>query len=117
MALRHRSRITALFAALVLPATTFAQNGTISGRVTAGGGEPLQGASVNASGTSRGAISRADGSFSFAMPPGRYEVRARLLGYAAAVDSVTVTAGAATTANFTLRKAATSLEAVAILGT
>jgi hypothetical protein len=44
-------------------------------------------------------------------------VRARLLGYVAAAESVTVTNGSTTTANFTLQKAATSLEAVAITGT
>jgi len=95
-----------------------AQTGTVSGKVTgAGASEPLQGASISASGTARGAIVRSDGSYSFALPAGRYEIRARLLGYAAAAESVTVTAGGRTTANFSLSKAATNLEAVAILGT
>jgi iron complex outermembrane receptor protein len=113
---RFHLTITA-FATIVLPVLGIAQTGTVSGRVVGAGGEPLQGASVTANGTARGATVRADGSYSFALPAGRHELRARLLGYAAAVDSVTVTAGSTTTANFTLQKAATSLEAVAVLGT
>src|SRR5438045_178512 len=108
---------TSLVVALMLPAALVAQTGIVSGRVVGASGEPLQGASVSASGTARGATVRADGSYSFSLPAGRHELRARLLGYAAAVDSVTVTAGSTTTANFTLQKAATSLEAVAVLGT
>jgi iron complex outermembrane receptor protein len=99
------------------PAVVLAQTGTVSGRVVGAGGEPLQGASVVATGTTRGGTVRADGSYSFTVPTGRHELRARLLGYVAVTDSVTVAAGAVTTANFTLQKAATSLEAVAVLST
>jgi iron complex outermembrane receptor protein len=108
---------TALLTSLAIAPMSIAQTGTISGRVTAVGGEPLQGAAITVRGTSRGSIARTDGSYSFSVPAGRHEVRARLLGYVAAVESVTVTSGSTTTANFTLQKAATSLEAVAITGT
>ena len=111
------SRVPLLFALLGLPATGLAQNGTVSGRVLGAGGEPLQGTSITASGTARGATARSNGAYSFSVPAGRYEVRARLLGYAAAAESVTVTTGSTATANFTLQKAATSLEAVSVLGT
>jgi iron complex outermembrane receptor protein len=107
----------ATLTSLTIASVALAQTGTISGRVTAAGGEALQGAAVTARGTSRGSIARTDGSYSFSVPAGRYEVRARLLGYVAAVESVTVTNASTTTANFTLQKAATSLEAVAITGT
>src|SRR5438045_7277232 len=40
-----------------------AQTGTVSGRVVGASGEPLQGASVTANGTARGATVRADGSY------------------------------------------------------
>jgi len=108
---------TALLTSLAIAPVSIAQTGTISGRVTAVGGEPLQGAAITVRGTSRGSIARTDGSYSFSVPTGRYEVRTRLLGYVAAAESVTVTSGSTTTANFTLQKAATSLEAVAITGT
>jgi iron complex outermembrane receptor protein len=109
--------IGSVIAAIALPVVAFAQTGKVSGRVVGEAGEPLQGASVSAGGTTRGATVRADGSYSFTVPAGRYELRARLLGYAAAIESVTVTAAGSASANFTLRKAATSLEAVAVLGT
>ena len=103
--------------AAMVPTMIFAQTGTVAGRVVGAGGEVLPGASVAATGTARGAIVRGDGTYSLALPPGRYEVRARLLGYASAAESVTVASGATATINFTLQKAATTLEAVAILGT
>jgi iron complex outermembrane receptor protein len=111
-------RCPALLLTLFVAVPAAAQTGTVSGRVTAAEtNEPLQGASISASGTARGAIVRSDGSYSLTLPAGRYEIRARLLGYAAAADTVTISAGATATANFSLAKAATNLEAIAILGT
>jgi iron complex outermembrane receptor protein len=120
---RHMARshpfhhVIAIVATIALPAVGLAQTGTVSGRVVGAGGEPLQGASVVATGTARGGTVRGDGSYSFSLPAGRHEVRARLLGYVAVAESVTVVAGSTATANFTLQKAATSLEAVAVLST
>src|SRR5512132_1017960 len=109
--------VPAIVAVIGFSGALQAQHGTISGRVVGNGGEALQGATVNARGTARGTIVRADGSYAFTLPAGRYEVRARMLGYVARAESVTVTAGATTNVDFTLQKAATSLEAVAITGT
>jgi iron complex outermembrane recepter protein len=91
--------------------------GTLKGRVTGPTGEGLGGASVAASGTQLSGVARADGSYHLALPPGRYEVRARLLGYAATTDSVTITAGAVTTKDFHVQHLTTNLETVAIIGT
>ena len=91
--------------------------GTVTGRVVDPTGAPLQGAAVSLAGTMRGAIVRSDGSYRLTAPAGRYEIRARLLGYAPAADSVTVTAGSEVTKSFTLARAATSLEAVSVIGT
>ncbi|HEY2856541.1 MAG TPA: TonB-dependent receptor [Gemmatimonadaceae bacterium] len=91
--------------------------GTISGRVTDTQGGPLQGATVSLVGTTRGAIVRSDGSYRITAPAGRYEVRARLIGYTARADSVTLTAGGDVTKSFTLDRAATNLEAVSVIGT
>ena len=91
--------------------------GTLTGRVTGSGGEALQGAAISVANLQRGAIVRADGSYQLTLPAGHHEVRVRLLGYQATRDFVDITAGATTSKNFTLEKAATSLEAVAILGT
>lgn len=91
--------------------------GTISGRVVDAQGSPLQGAAVSLAGTTRGAIVRSDGSYRLTAPAGRYEIRARLLGYTPRADSVTVTAGSDVTKSFTLERAATSIEAVSVIGT
>lgn len=111
-----------LAVALLLATPTVRANaqdrGTLTGKVTdAEAGTPLSGASVSVSGTTLGAIARADGSYRVQLPPGRYEVRARLLGFEVARDSVTIAAGASVTKNFTLAKAVNNLEQVVVTGT
>ena len=107
--------------ALVLslhPLVLAAQSGgTVVGRVVDTQGTPLQGATVTLAGTTRGATVRGDGSYRLSAPAGRYEIRARLLGYTPRADSVTVTAGGEVTKSFTLDRAATSIEAVSVIGT
>ncbi len=130
--MQHRPWHQVLALALILlPSAAAAQDArTVTGRVTGELGEPLQGATVSASGTTRVAVTREDGSYRLVLPPGRYELRARLVGYAAVRESVTVsprTAGsgvevvqaseAAGNRDFRLPRAVTTLEAVAVLGT
>ena len=113
-------RCAAIFAATILlnPLTLCAQStGTITGRVLDAQGAPLQGATVSLAGTPRGAIVRSDGSYRLSAPAGRYEIRARLLGYTPRSDSVTVSAGSGVTKSFSLDRAATSIEAVSVIGT
>ena len=100
----------------VAPAVLFAQEttGTVAGRVM-GGDAPVVGATVRAGG--RAAPSRADGRYRLVLPPGRYEVRVRALGFNTITDSVSVTAGGVTTADFTLTRAIATLEAVSTLST
>ncbi len=94
-----------------------ATTGTLTGRVTsAETGEPVAGATVAITGTTQGAITRGDGTYRIALRPGTYELRARLIGYASARDSVVIVSGTATTRNFRLSRAASSLEAVAVVG-
>jgi iron complex outermembrane recepter protein len=114
--LRHAVVLAVL--PFLLPSWLAAQStGTISGRVTDTQGGPLQGATVSLVGTTRGGIVRSDGSYRITAPAGRYEIRARLLGYTPRADSVTVTAGSSVTKSFTLDRAATSIEAVSVIGT
>jgi iron complex outermembrane receptor protein len=119
------------FALVVVPSLAGAQEaGVVTGRVTGELGEPLQGATVTASGTTRAAVTRDDGSYRLVLPPGRYELRARLVGYAAVRESVTVAPRSTTrgvevvqaardalSRDFRLARAVTTLEAVAVLGT
>jgi iron complex outermembrane receptor protein len=113
-----RTIIHGLFVAAVMGARTLhAQTtGSLTGRVSAADGAPLQGATVSVSGTARVAMARGDGRYQLALPSGRYEVRTRLLGYAAVVDSVTI-GGQPVAHDVTLQRVATSLESVAIIGT
>lgn len=112
-----RSLAHALFLLSAATTSLAAQQGTVSGRVRTAAGEALPGATVSATGTTRGTLVRSDGSYQISLPPGRYELRARLLGYAAAAESVTVVAGGSVTRNFLLDRAATALDAVAVVGT
>mgnify|MGYP002777810016 CR=1 FL=1 len=110
----------AAFAVHAAAATAAAQpvaTGTVAGRVTGEDGAPLVGVSVSLAGTTIGAITRADGSYRFTARAGRYEARARLIGYALGRDSVTVAAGAVATQNFRLARSASTLDAVAVVGT
>src|SRR3954462_4106229 len=103
---------------ILIPTAVSAQStGTVSGRVVDGQGAPLQGATISLAGTTRGAIARSDGSYRLTAPAGRYEIRARLLGYTPRADSITITAGSDVTKSFTLERAATSIEAVSVIGT
>ncbi len=90
--------------------------GTVTGKVVAATGEPIAGASVAVSGTQFGAIAKNDGTYRINLRPGRYELRARLIGYGLVRDSVTIRAGQTVTQNFTLTRAAAALSAVAVIG-
>jgi iron complex outermembrane receptor protein len=115
-ALRHAALLA--FVALFHPIALAAQStGSVTGRVVDTQGGSLQGATVSLAGTPRGATVRSDGSYRLTAPVGRYEIRARLLGYTPRVDSVTITAGGEVIKTFTLERAATSIEAVSVIGT
>jgi iron complex outermembrane receptor protein len=107
-----------LAAFVSLPAPLAAQaSGTLTGKVTEqGGAEAIQGASISAVGTQRGALTRADGTYRFVLPAGRYEIVARLLGFASKRVQVTITAGQTVTQDFALEKAGAQLSAVAVVG-
>src|ERR671916_1232522 len=104
--MRTRLHSALAFALVVIPSIAAAQEAvTVTGRVTGENGEPLQGATVTASGTTRVAVTRDDGSYRLVLPPGRYELRARLLGYTAARESVTVVGRESVTRDFRLARA------------
>src|SRR5258708_5574847 len=114
----HRAVLLFVAESAFIPSRLSAQasTGSVSGRVTAAG-EGVSGAAVLATGTGRGVQTRQDGSYRLVLPPGRYELRARAVGYTSARDSVIVAAGGTYLMNFALEKSITSLEAVSTLGT
>lgn len=113
----RRALCRAAVVALV-PSALAAQGatGTVTGRVNANG-EAVVAGTVVATGTGRGTQTRADGTYRLTLTVGRYELRARAVGFASGRDSVTITAGGTATVNFTLEKRAATLEAVTTLGT
>jgi iron complex outermembrane receptor protein len=104
-------------ALLGLGATSiWAQTGTITGKVTdAKSKEPLS-ARVYVPSIKRGASAKADGSFSFAVPPGTYEVQASYTSYKTAKQTVTVTVGQETTLNFALNEDLVRTAEAVVLG-
>ncbi len=97
------SSLVLLIAASQLFAAT---TGKIAGKVIdEQSGEPLPGANVIVVGTNYGAAADADGEyFILNLPPGRYDVEARMIGYAPVkMTGVQVRTNATTTANFKLR--------------
>ena len=99
-------RLLADAGALVLPAVAQAQ-ATISGRVTAEGGNPVVGASVFLEGLQIGAQTTDDGRYNILVPAARATGQAaalsvRSIGYRPISQPVTLTPGATITRDFTL---------------
>ncbi|MBD0318833.1 MAG: carboxypeptidase regulatory-like domain-containing protein, partial [Gemmatimonadetes bacterium] len=113
-----RLRAALLLALLAMAAPAWAQGtGTITGRVTGPGGQPIAGARVTAApaggSVRRAAVTGEGGTFRLAnLPAGSYRVRAQRIGYAAAEQTVSVEAGAAARAELALAEESFTLEAI-----
>lgn len=112
-------RLAKLLFALILflPATSWAQTGKISGRVTeAATGEALPGVNVAIAGTTQGAITDADGYYFIVnVRPGSYDVQASFIGYASeVVEAVRVNIGLTTELDFELQEETVGLEEVVV---
>ncbi len=82
MTARGRHLGIALLLLLLLPSLAAAQIGQIEGRIVdADTGEPLAFANVVAEGTNFGSMSLEDGSFSFHVPAGTYNIIVTFIGY------------------------------------
>ena len=90
------------------------QTGTIGGRVIDKvTNTPLVNVQVTLGGTTRGALTDRDGKYEIrGAPAATIDVHARLIGYAIATQSVTVTAGGSATADFVLSAAAITLDQI-----
>lgn len=112
---------TALAVASVLSAHRAAAQapGTarISGRVQSEASVPLANVGVGIVGTQLGARTGADGRYQIAnLAPGRYIVRAALIGYTPKVDTITVAAGQTVDADFTLKVVSVTLDQMVVIG-
>ncbi|HEY9428931.1 MAG TPA: SusC/RagA family TonB-linked outer membrane protein [Gemmatimonadaceae bacterium] len=108
------------FLALALvgsPALALGQGtGNIRGRASdAGSGGPVAAVQISVEGTSLGAQTADDGSYTIRnVPAGSHVLVTRRVGYEPARDTVTVQAGATATHNFSLRSVATNLNEVVV---
>ncbi len=115
-----RFRLIALvMAGLVVGAAVWVDAGTtgiVSGAVKGEDGKGLSGANVIISGTRFSTVTDANGYYVIAnVPPGEYEMRAEMVGYASAdVGSVSVTMDATSQVNFAMKQEAIK-EATAVV--
>ncbi len=114
-------RVRCLFGTLmaaVLWVTPLSGQGTgsVRGRVTdSGTGQPVAGATVTAA--DRGALTQADGRYVITgVPVGARTVKATMLGYADATESVTVAAGQIATVDIALTAQAVALTQLVVVG-
>jgi outer membrane receptor protein involved in Fe transport len=120
------SRIVRLVSALALPllfpiavsAQQPAPTGSIAGRVVDENGAGVANAQIYIDRPAVGTQTRADGGYTLSrVPAGNYTLRARLLGFKPESTSVTVSANAQATADFTLRHDPLQLETMVVTGT
>ena len=114
-----RCALVAALASFVVAAPLAAQGtGIVSGRVIdSASQQPLVSATIRVVGTTSGALTRNDGSYTLSgIRPGPQQLRVTRIGFAAQVRPVTVTAGATVTADFALAAQASQLSEVVVTG-
>jgi len=110
--------IGAALAGLLLPAAVFAQQGTISGRVTATGGQALGESRLFVVGTSLTARTSTDGQYTIrGVSPGTVEVRVIRVGFQEQKKSVVISAGGAVTVDFSMQPAVVQLQEIVTTAT
>lgn len=96
--------------------------GTIRGRVLNEAGMPVSSATITArniaSGTTRSAVSAADGNYVLAgLQPGTYQISVSMIGYAGQPQTVRVLIGQALSMDMRLQPQAIALEGINVVGT
>jgi len=100
---RSRGLLWCMALMLLMSVVAMAQTGSISGTVRAKDGSALSGANVAVVGTTLGAASDANGSYTIAnVPAGAHRVRVSFIGYEETSQSVKVVDGQTTAANFSM---------------
>ena len=105
--------------AFVWPAQVAAQDGTVTGQVTAATtGQPINGVQVSIVDTNLGGLTNADGRFLVnGVPAGSYTVRAVYVGYGTETQEVSVPAGGAATVDFAMQVSAVAMDEIIVTGT
>jgi iron complex outermembrane receptor protein len=117
MAITGRALAT-LLGSLLLASPLAAQTGTIQGRIVdSASQQPLVSTTVRVVGTTSGALTRNDGSYSIAgIAAGPHTIRVTRIGYAAQTREVTVPAGGSVRADFSISAQAAVLSDLVITG-
>ena len=98
----------------ILPFSSIAQLGAISGQITSETKEPLPGATIALVGTVRGVESNTKGNYILkGLKPGQYTVKVSFVGYKPSLVEVTLKEGEQREANFTLSDV-TELQGVSV---
>jgi len=119
MALTRCASIAALGTVLLAaPLAAQAGTGTVGGRVVdSASQQPLVSVTIRVIGTTLGALTRNDGSYTISgVRPGPQQIRVTRIGFAAQVRPIEVTAGATTTADFSMASQASVLSEVVVTG-
>ena len=108
-----------LLLAAVVAEPVHAQQGSVAGQVTdKSNQQPVSGASVIIVGTTLQGRSGREGRYTITnVPPGKYNVQVRLIGYATTTQPVTVAGGQTATVDFSLATAAVPLDAIIVSAT
>jgi TonB-linked SusC/RagA family outer membrane protein len=119
MSTRAILRSLAAAAFLLVTAQAEAQQGVIGGRVTDSlSGQPIAQAQISVIGTTAGALSNTDGSYTIrGVSPGRVQLRVVRIGYAEQRRPVTVSAGQTATLDFQLRAVVLTLNPIVTTAT
>ena len=104
--------------AFIVPATAFAQTGTVTGTVTeAETGNTIPGVNVALVELNRGAATDAEGQYTIEdVPPGTYILRASFVGYQDFTTEITIEANETVTQDVELQSGAVGLEEVVVTG-
>lgn len=115
---RLLSTVALGLALLLAPSLAWAQQGTVSGRVTeASSGNPLPGATVQVVGANIGSAADAQGRFEISgVPAGEQTLQVSFVGYQEVERTVNVPEGGTVRANFQLQRQATQLDEVVKIG-
>ena len=119
MALTRCASIAALGTVLLAaPLAAQAGTGMVAGRVVdSASRQPLVSVTIRVIGTTLGALTRNDGSYTISgVRPGPQQIRVTRIGFAAQVRPIEVTAGATTTADFSMASQASVLSEVVVTG-
>lgn len=95
-----------------------AQTGSVTGRITGEGNEPLPGAQVMVVGMGLGTRSSENGQYTIVnVPVGQYRVRAQVIGHRPMEVAVAIAAGQVVTRDFALKQQVLGLDALVVTGT